>query len=170
MSKSDLTADELRQHLHYDPETGIFTWRVRARANVPCGTTAGTLDERGYVRIGYKTFYFRAHRLAWLYVHGEWPAREIDHINGDKADNRIANLRPATHKQNSANRLINKNSTSGVKGVGWHKNNAKWRAQIKLNGKKKNLGYFDAIEDAAAAYQNAAINNFGEFANIGGGS
>ena len=92
-----------------------------------------------------------AHRLAWLYVHGEWPAEEIDHLNRVRSDNRISNLRLATQAENKQNTSLRRDSTSGHKGVSWHKRDKKWVAEIKLHGKKHYLGYFNNINDAIAA-------------------
>jgi hypothetical protein len=103
---STITAERLRQLLHYDPERGVFTWLSRPAERSWntrfAGTRAGTINGLGYVVIGILGRRYKAHRLAWLYVHGEWPGRELDHINCDKSDNRIANLRPATRSQNIA--------------------------------------------------------------------
>lgn len=105
-----------------------------------------------------------AHRLAWLYVYGEWPDAEIDHINGNTGDNRISNLRPATRAQNGANRGRQTNNASGVKGVCWHAQSGKWRAMIRISGKSRHLGLFNDIGAAAAAYARATVNRNGEFA------
>lgn len=105
-----------------------------------------------------------AHQLAWLLSHDEWPPRNIDHIDMDRANNRLSNLRLATPSQNGANRGRQKNNSSGLKGVAWNKGAKRWRAQIKANGKRRHLGYFDTAEEAHAAYQEAAASLFGDFA------
>jgi hypothetical protein len=159
-----ISAEELREMLVYDPETGVFTWRVmRGKARV--GAKAGNKNGFGYIVIMVRHRNYRAHRLAWLYVHGEWPAEEIDHRNGDPSDNRLTNLRLATRSQNIANTRLRIDTTSGVKGVTWNKRDGNWMAQIRVNGKQIFLGYFDAIEDAAEAYRIASKEHFGDFAN-----
>ena len=106
--------------------------------------------------IGIDGVLYKAHSLVWFYFNGTWPTKVIDHINGDTLDNRIENLRDVSHQQNSWNLQKAKcNSKSGYLGVDWKPDRKKWRAQIRINGAKKLLGYFDAVEDASAAYQDA---------------
>jgi hypothetical protein len=107
-----------------------------------------------------------AHRLAWLWVHGRWPGCEIDHINSDGLDNRIQNLREATHAQNQRNQSKRSDNTSGLKGVSWHKRGKKWKAQICHMGKWHALGLYDCSEEAHKAYVAAAHRFHGEFARI----
>jgi hypothetical protein len=155
--KSDhkVTADRLREVLVYDPETGEFRWRID-RNNVVAGTLAGSTTSAGYISIRVDGIPHQAHRLAWLYVHGEWPQRLIDHRNGVTSDNRIANLRPATRTQNGQNiqgpRVDN---ASGFLGVSWSARCKRWRAAIRVDGDKRHLGYFDTPEEASAAYLTA---------------
>jgi hypothetical protein len=163
-----LTAEQLRELLDYDPNTGEFVWRVATTNCVKAGQRAGSVAALGYVHIGLVGKTFRAHRLAWLYIHGEWPAKDLDHINGDKRDNRIANLRLATRPQNCANMGPHKGNKSGVKGVSWCTRDKRWIAGIRINGKRKHLGSFSSIADAAAVYERAASERFGEFAWKGG--
>lgn len=160
----DLTLQALRDLLHYDPETGAFTWLVRVNSRVPAGARAGKIDPHGYVRIGIGGRHYLAHRLAWLYVTGEWPPAEIDHRDRDPGNNRWANLRDATHAQNQRNTAAQCNNTSGFKGVTWHKGRRKWMAFITVDGKHRNLGRFDTAEAAHAAYVLAATEHHGEFA------
>src|SRR5690349_20811660 len=118
----NLTPDKVRQVLSYDAITGQFTWRVSKGLRVRAGGNAGFVAQganTGYVIIGIDGRQYRAHRLAWFYVTGEWPPDEIDHINGNRADNRWANLRPATVAENQRNRAKSKRNTSGYKGVYW---------------------------------------------------
>lgn len=147
MNKYDLTQDQLMQALHYDPETGVFKRRSRMTAS-KIGTVPKN-PRHAYLNIGIGFHVYRAHRLAWLYVHGSWPDGQIDHINGDKLDNRISNLRVATTSQNKQNmRKARSDSRSGLIGASWHTKSNKWRAAIQIDGKKKHLGYFDTPEEA----------------------
>ena len=148
---NELTAEYLRSILHYDQETGIFTWKVRTARRVKVGDVAGRQHGGGYLRIKVQSRDYLAHRLAWLYMNGEWPTDQIDHINRVKTDNRISNLREVTNKQNHQNAGKSSNNTSGHPGVCWHKRDFKWIAKIMHNQKSINLGYFTNIEDAVSA-------------------
>jgi hypothetical protein len=154
-----LNQNDLKELLDYDPDSGVFTWLV-SRSNVRAGVEAGCVhtDHHGktyrHIRLFGKLYL--AHRLAWLYVHGEFPPDDIDHMDGDGLNNKLDNLRAITHAENGKNKRMHKNNSSGYPGVSWHKRDQKWHAQISINGKKKHIGYFDNIEDAAAAYQSAA--------------
>jgi hypothetical protein len=157
-----LTPSRLKTVLDYDQDTGTFVWKVsmgRARA----GNAAGWHDGRGYIRIGIDGVRYQAHRLAWFFVHQEWPPDDVDHEK-DRTDNRIANLRSATRQQNNANRSIASNNTTGFKGVCFDKNRNKYQATIMVDGKTRYLGRFDKPEQAHAAYCGAAEKFFGEFA------
>jgi hypothetical protein len=159
------SAEEVKRALTYDPETGVFTRRTVLSFNPKSslGKPLGTLQRNGYlgIRVGDKVY--RSHRLAWFYMHGVWP-KEIDHVNGVKTDNRIANLREASRSQNMANAPLQKNNASGVKGVHFDKANGRWMAYMQVNGRFKNLGRFDDRQQAIAARQVAAKRVFGEFA------
>lgn len=155
-----LTAEYLRNYMNYDPETGEFSYKSRQgtrSARAICGKTL-----HGYRKISIKRQHYPAHRLAWLYVYGEFPNGYIDHINLDKTDNRIANLRVATPAQNNAN--TRHRGLSGFKGVTWHKQCKRWQAAIKVNGKNHHLGLFDSAEAAHTVYCRAAEKHYGEFA------
>jgi len=153
----------VRSILSYDPDTGVLTWRVARSPSVCAGTRAGVCV-RGYVRVRLLYTTYAAHRLAWLITFGKWPNGDLDHINHVKDDNRIANLREATDSQNGANRLINRNSTSGFKGVYWHRGHERWYAHIKVSGRRHFLGSYDDPSEAHAAYVRAANELFGQFA------
>jgi hypothetical protein len=155
-----LTLERLKDVLSYDPETGLFYWRY-GRPKVKAGAVAGGKMLNGYIAIRIDLVLYRAHRLAWLYVHEKWPAEHIDHINRDVGDNRISNLREATRSQNMANAKRKTNSRSGFKGV--IAEGSKWRAY--LGGyRTKYLGLFDTPEEAHAVYLAAATARHGEFA------
>ena len=163
-SKNDLTAEYLRKALSYDHETGVFRWKWREghRGCLNARQTdkiAGAVNGDGYVLININHRTYKAHRLAWLYIHGFWPINDIDHINGERTDNRIANLREATRQENTHNRKINKNNSTGITGVNWDKQHQKYRVRIKDN----HIGLFTTLEAAATARAAAEIKYFGEF-------
>jgi len=159
-----LTQAELKNRLFYDPETGEFRWLVSS-GGVRAGSVAGGVDKKtGYRRIRALARKYLAHRLAWLYMTGEWPAAEIDHRNLNRDDNRWRNLREASHAENMRNTPRRSHNTSGVKGVDFHKSSQKWRARINVNGRSLSLGYFNNIGEATTAYANAAAEHHGEFA------
>lgn len=161
----ELTKENLISILDYEPSTGLFRWNKESCKRLVKGAAAGTLDN-GYIMIGIDRKQYRAHRLAWLYVYGYMPVEQIDHVNGIKTDNRIENLRLATHGQNCANRKKQSNNTSGYKGVCFIKSIGKWRARIGYNNKKIDIGFFDNPKDAAIAYSKKSIELHKEFANF----
>lgn len=150
-----MIAEQLKTSLDYDAETGVFTWKIRPSKAVKAGDVAGCVEKRiGYITIGIAGCIYKAHRLAWLYTHGEWPKGLIDHINGNKADNRICNLRDVFADGNSQNvRKPNKRNKSGFMGVIWYQN--KWRASMSVNGKSKWLGDYSTPEEAHQVYLEA---------------
>lgn len=162
-----LTAERLREVLHYDPETGAWTWRVSPCPGVKVGQIAGTVNNRGRRVITIDGTDHLSSRLAWLYMTGAWPSKQIDHRNRVRTDDRWANLREATQTQNNGNMRRRSDNTSGIKGVCWDKDDQKWRVRIGLNGQRKHLGRFSTLDEAAAAYARAANDNFGEFACAG---
>lgn len=141
--------------LRLDVDTGLFYWKVDRRHVVKAGDRAGKTDPKGYIIIKINGEGFRAHRLAWLMANGEWPTMDIDHINGVRSDNRIANLRQVTSKENSWNRCAHMcRSNSGALGV--HKlPDGRFAAHITRNGKKHFLGHFIDLNDATNAYWSA---------------
>ena len=154
MATQILTQERLQQLLDYNADTGVFTWRRTAR-NAKLGAVAGTIWS-GYVNISVDRKVYRAHRLAWMYVHGCWPSGVIDHINRVKTDNRMVNLRDTDQFVNTQNSATRKDSPVGLRGVTWHKGQQKWRARIQASGKKFELGYFASVNEAQAAYACAA--------------
>ena len=149
MSKIDFTY--IRQVLEYNKETGKFMWKVRVNSKVPSGANAGTPQNNGYILITIQTKKHLAHRLAWFFEYGEFPNGPIDHINGVRTDNRIANLRVVTVSENLQNQRKpqGKNPYLGVSVV---KGTPYWQAHIAANGKQKNLGRFKTPEEARDAY------------------
>jgi hypothetical protein len=154
-----LTQERLKELLHYDPETGVFTNRM-SRGRAKAGAIAGCLT-KGYVRICVDGRLHEAHRLAWCYVNGCWPREQIDHINCVKSDNRIANLREATNTENARNAPGHRNTKSGKKGV--YPDGGRWRAMI-YNNNLIHLGCYATIDEAHAAYAAAARIHCGDFA------
>lgn len=153
----ELTAERARAALHYCPETGRFE-RKEVRRGMGIHRV-GYAEPGKYTQIRVDRTSYLAHRLAWLITHGEWPLADIDHINGDKQDNRIANLRLASRSENMANTSCR--SKVGLKGVVKIRN--RYRAQITVNRKPVYLGLFDNPMDAHAAYVSAAKSAFREF-------
>jgi hypothetical protein len=172
-----LDQDCLKSIIDYDPATGVFLWKDRsenfsyARKWNPVfsGKEAGRIMKRKipYRQIKIHNVLYYAHRLAWLYMTGNWPDDYVDHINGDGLDNRWSNLRKATNTQNQQNAGRNLANTVGYKGVCFAKCTKKYQASIRLNGKLIYLGQFMTPEEAYAAYCDAARKFHGEFANFG---
>ena len=150
-----MTQDELKKILSYNPETGLFYWKVKPNKRLPIGVQAGGIRS-GYVKIKVNRKMYAAHRLAWLYVHGKEPEHFTDHINGNPLDNRIANLRPATASENMQNiRKPQKNNSHGNLGVTYDPKKKLWRARIGIDGIRKYIGKFKTQEQAAQAYLEA---------------
>jgi len=148
-----LTQERLKELLDYDPETGVFVWKVR-RGRVKAGGVAGYKMPVGYIYLQIDGIPYYAHRLAWFYTYGAWPAEEIDHINRVRHDNSISNLRDIAHIKNLWNSHRRGNST-GFTGVYWSKEKEKYYSQIRAHYVCKHLGYFDTPEAANAAYMAA---------------
>ena len=152
-----LDAASLRELVHYDPETGVFTRLANERPIT--SKNAG-----GYIQVWLKPKMYYGHRLAWLYVYGELPPGLIDHINCDRSDNRIANLRIADNTQNLANARIRSDNASGYKGIWFNKLRNTWHAMVECRGEKHYLGTFASPDAAHDAYAAAAKEHFGEYA------
>lgn len=143
---------EMLEYFSYDPETGVITRKKKASIRTNVGDVAGSLNKTtGYMEMGFKRKYYRLHRVAWALHYGSDPVQFIDHINGDKSDNRIANLRLATKSSNAWNQRRPQRSNPYL-GVCWHKSSKKWAAQIGLNGKRWCIGLFETAEQARDAY------------------
>lgn len=158
-----LTQAELKAHVHYDELTGIFTWTNPTSRKCKVGDLLGNSTKMGYREckiLGVREY---VHRLAWLYMHGVMPSKHIDHINGDKSDNRISNLRECDRSQNLQNTKKRTDNTSGCKGVSWHKQLQRWAVRACINGKYKHLGLFHNIEEARKCYERHATQNHGQF-------
>ncbi len=174
-----LTASIVREFLEYDPITGLFCWKHRDRkwfksggtclywnrryAGTPAGHTGG-----GYLNIAIFKAEYRAHRLAWLYVYGEWPHDQIDHVNHVRKDNRIVNLRPASNQENQKNTALRKTNKSGIAGVFWHKSQKSWHAYITDSYKINRLGSFRDFFEACCA-RKSAERKYGFHVNHGKG-
>ncbi|MGN6657107.1 MAG: HNH endonuclease [Rhodanobacter sp.] len=157
-----INANVVLSLLRYEPETGKFYWLI-AKGNRRIGYEAGTVNSWGYVSIALNRQKYQAHRLAWVFMTGDEPEDEIDHINGIRSDNRWVNLREATTFENHVNVPMSKRNTSGLKGVGLHR--GRWRAKLNSNGKCIHIGYFQTPEEAYVAYRKAADFHHGKFAN-----
>jgi hypothetical protein len=152
-----ITAETLRGLLDYEPETGEFRWRVN-RKGIKLGDVAGCVDSYGYTCITINGMQFKAHRLAWMYAYDTWPNHDIDHINSDKRDNRIKNLRDVTRSVNMQNQTrAHRDKISGLLGVTWSKHTERWRATIYINKRNQHIGYFNTAEAAHAAYLAAKL-------------
>jgi hypothetical protein len=151
MAVANLSSEHLRELVHYEPETGVFTWIKRRRGSMQPGKPAGSFNKDGYRKIQIYGESHLAHRLAWLYVHGEWPAERLDHKNRNKADNRIDNLRLSSPSLNSQNRSrADKDNRVGVLGV--RARGRRFVAAITVDKKIQHLGTFDTVEMAQSAY------------------
>ena len=162
-----ITQSELKQLLDYNPDTGIFTWKVKKIGIKFIGSKAGTYDKDKYIQIKINQKIYRSHRLAWLYQYGIFPKFDLDHINGIKDDNRICNLREVTASQNMFNTKIKITNTSGIKGISWCKRDKRWIAHLSINKKQTHLGSFKDLKLAKNAVIEARNKYHKEFANHG---
>lgn len=168
--KPMLMASRLREVLHYDQNTGVFTWIVTPnafRGSVRIGDIAGYKSRDGYIKIGVDGCAYQAHRLAWLYMHGSCE-HNLDHKDGQRDHNWIGNLRPATYAQNNQNRRARLGSKSGLLGAFKHNGRNRWFAQITVNGKQKHIGCYATPEEAHAAYlfEKVRLHPFQNIVNV----
>lgn len=160
---SELTQERLKHLLHYDPNTGIFTRKTSVR-HASKGSVSGSDNGEGYLRICVDGVRYYSHKLAWLYMTGEYPDHFVDHSDCDHSNNRWSNLRVASAAENCRNRRRSSVNRSGFKGVHWRVERSKWVASIAVDGKNRRIGSFDCPAAAHFAYVIAANKHYGEFA------
>lgn len=151
--------------LAYNPDTGLLTWKMSRRGTVKAGGIAGTVNDDGYIRVKVKQKFYPSHRIAWFIYHGQQPEGQLDHIDNDKTNNRISNLRLATPIQNNQNIGKTSSCTSGVKNVTWQK--GAWQVVIKVNGKPMYFGRFQNLFEARERAIEVRKRYHGDFANHG---
>lgn len=156
--------DRLKSVLTYEAGTGEFRWRVKMGSRARQGARAGTVKADGYRIIFIERKRYSAHRLAWFYVHGRWPLRYLDHANGERDDNRIANLREATKSQNAANSRAKVPGSVGLRGVSRVSGAATFQSRVSFEGQEHYLGTFRSPQAAHAAYRETSKRLHGEFA------
>lgn len=161
-----LSPKRVAEMLRYEPDTGLLFWRVARTNGVKAGDQAGSISSDGYRRIRLFATEYRAHRVAWCLYYGEWPTKEIDHINLKKTDNRICNLRQASRSENRCNSPRSSNNKAGIKGVCYLASIDKWQVSIMKNGKNHYLGWYATAQKAQAAYAAKARELHGEFARF----
>lgn len=165
---TEITRQRVAEYYNYDAKTGNLTFKERPESDFKepksyrlhlsrVGKKAGCINSDGYVAVYVDRKFYTAHKIVWLLVYGEWisPKYQIDHINGDRSDNRIENLRVVTHSENARNAGINKKNTSGTKGVSWNKKHKRWVPNIRANGIRLYLGQFKTLEEAIIARRTA---------------
>lgn len=151
--KAQPTAARVRELFDYDADTGELRWKVRTSKRIRVGDVAGSRHGAGYVQVNVDGNNYLAHRVIWLFVHGEWPQEDIDHINGSRTDNRIVNLRDVSRMVNMENlRAPTSRNTSGYLGVSWSQKDGRWVSHITHAGRVQHIGAFLSKEDAYEAY------------------
>lgn len=165
--KDKITQERLIELFNYDLETGLFSRKVKIGNNCKMDRPVGRISTGGYLMCKIDGVYYTHHRLAWLYVYGKWPLDQLDHIDCNKLNNSILNLREASRSQNMCNKNKMSHNTSGYKGVFWDKQSQKWKAQITINKKQKCLGRFDCPKKAYEVYCEKAKELHLEFHNFG---
>jgi HNH endonuclease/AP2 domain len=157
-----LPLKRLREILDYNPATGVFVWKQTMNVTARAGQVAGSVNVWGYVQIKIGGKNYQGHRLAWFYVHGVWPEHEIRHVNDNRQDNRIANLKEITGLQIVLSHPLRRDNTSGYKGVTFCRTTGRWQAILFANGKRAHLGRFDTKEEAYKAYCEAGRKRYGD--------
>ncbi len=169
MNSRIISQSQLKSLIAYNKNTGVFIWLPRDRSHFRTDSTfnswrsrfawsvAGSISQKGYRTINIEGYHYKAHRLAWMYIYGEWPEQQIDHVNHIRDDNRISNLRAATNRENSINRSISSSSSSGFYGINFEKDSQKWRVRINHGGKRVHIGRFSSKDEAIKARGDAEI-------------
>lgn len=158
MKEADLTYERAHELFSYDPDTGILTRKPCSARSRVGGKVISYTDDDGYVRVrcgGAKGYLYRVHRIAWLMTYGSFPEHQIDHINHVRNDNRICNLRAVDNAENTKNKRMRSNNTSGVTGVSWYKRDEKWQAVVNVNGKAIHLGFYEDFQEAVLVRKRA---------------
>lgn len=158
-----ITQEYLKEILEYDPDIRKFRWLIAPNGRVKIGDIAGSLHHSGYWYIGINRKDYAEHRLIWLHCYGEFPENFIDHIDGNRSNNEISNLRTCNRQENNRNVGIRESNTSGFKGVSLYRDKVRYIAQIMLEGKKTHLGIYSTPEEASEVYQASAKLHHGEF-------
>lgn len=166
MSKSNLTQKELKSIFYYDPETGIFTRKIKLAQSSKTGEIVGVLTKSRHLKAAIRNKEYYLHRLAWFYMTGSWPKDQIDHINQNPGDNRFCNLRGVNNQENNKNQSLRITNKSGFTGINWDKETSKWTARIMINYKTLFLGCYEGLDDAIEARKEANIK-YGFHANHG---
>jgi hypothetical protein len=165
-AKDTVPVSRVKELLSYDADTGIVSRKIGVGNRWPAGPLNTMPNSAGYLRVRIDGARCFVHRLVWVIATGAYPVGDIDHINCNKADNRLSNLRQARRSENCCNKPARKDNKAGVKGIHWDKKQKAWRAEIEFEGRRFHLGSFRSAEDAAEAYRYAALERHGRFARF----
>lgn len=167
IKRDELTVKLLKEYLHYDEETGVFTYIKKTGRKSVLGKPVGSISKRdGHLEIRFLGTLYRANRLAWFYMTGTWPKKHIDHKDHNELNNAWKNLRDVSQQENNMNMPMRKDNTSGVMGVWFRKDTNKWAAEIMVDKAKKSLGCYSTIEEATQVRKQAEID-YGFYENPG---